>query len=32
VGGVGLSGAVGGQPVEEKCANAGIASVAQYLK
>ena len=32
VGGVGLSGAVGGQPVEEKCANAGITSVAQYLK
>jgi uncharacterized protein GlcG (DUF336 family) len=32
VGGVGLSGAVGGQPMEEKCANAGIASVAQHLK
>ena len=32
VGGVGLSGAVGGQPMEEKCANAGIAKVAEHLK
>lgn len=32
VGGVGLSGALGGQPMEEKCANAGIARVAEYLK
>ena len=32
IGGVGLSGAVGGQPVEEKCANAGIAKVAEHLK
>ncbi len=32
IGGVGLSGAMGGQVVEEKCANAGIAKVAEYLK
>ena len=32
IGGVGLSGAMGGQPVEEKCANAGIAQVADQLK
>jgi len=32
IGGVGLSGAVGGQPMEEKCANAGIAKVAEHLK
>lgn len=32
IGGVGLSGAKGGQPVEEKCATAGIAKVAEYLK
>jgi uncharacterized protein GlcG (DUF336 family) len=32
VGGVGLSGAMGGQPVEEKCATAGIDSVAEQLK
>ena len=32
VGGVGLSGAVGGQPMEEKCADAGIVKVAEHLK
>jgi uncharacterized protein GlcG (DUF336 family) len=32
IGGVGLSGAVGGQAMEEKCANAGIARVAEHLK
>jgi uncharacterized protein GlcG (DUF336 family) len=32
IGGVGLSGAMGGQPVEEACAKAGIASVADELK
>jgi uncharacterized protein GlcG (DUF336 family) len=32
IGGVGLSGAMGGQPVEEKCASAGIAKVAEQLK
>jgi uncharacterized protein GlcG (DUF336 family) len=32
IGGVGLSGAMGGQPVEEKCATAGIAQVADQLK
>jgi uncharacterized protein GlcG (DUF336 family) len=32
IGGVGLSGAVGGQAMEEKCANAGIAAVAEHLK
>jgi uncharacterized protein GlcG (DUF336 family) len=32
IGGVGLSGAMGGQPMEEKCANAGIAKVAEHLK
>ena len=32
IGGVGLSGAMGGQPVEEKCATAGIAKVADQLK
>lgn len=32
IGGVGLSGAMGGQPVEEKCASAGIAKVAEHLK
>ena len=32
IGGVGLSGATGGQPMEEKCANAGIAKVAEHLK
>ena len=32
IGGVGLSGAVGGQSMEEKCASAGIARVAEHLK
>ena len=32
IGGVGLSGAVGGQAQEEKCAIAGIAKVADQLK
>jgi uncharacterized protein GlcG (DUF336 family) len=32
IGGVGLSGAMGGQPQEEKCATAGIAQVADQLK
>ena len=32
IGGVGLSGAMGGQPQEEKCATAGIAHVADQLK
>jgi uncharacterized protein GlcG (DUF336 family) len=32
IGGVGLSGAVGGQVKEEACANAGIAKVAAQLK
>lgn len=32
IGGVGLSGAMGGQPVEEKCATAGIAQVGDQLK
>lgn len=32
IGGVGLSGAVGGQVKEEACANAGIAKVAEQLK
>jgi len=32
VGGVGLSGAPGGQAKEEACANAGIAKVAAQLK
>ena len=32
IGGVGLSGAVGGQPKEEACAKAGIAKVADQLK
>jgi uncharacterized protein GlcG (DUF336 family) len=32
IGGVGLSGAVGGQPKEEACARAGIAKVADQLK
>jgi uncharacterized protein GlcG (DUF336 family) len=32
IGGVGLSGAMGGQPMEEKCATAGIARVADQLK
>ena len=32
IGGVGLSGAMGGQPVEEKCATAGITKVADQLK
>jgi uncharacterized protein GlcG (DUF336 family) len=32
IGGVGLSGAVGGQPKEEACAKAGLAKVADDLK
>jgi uncharacterized protein GlcG (DUF336 family) len=32
IGGVGLSGAIGGQPKEEACAKAGIAKVADQLK
>ena len=32
IGGVGLSGAMGGQPMEEACAKAGIAKVAEQLK
>jgi len=32
IGGVGLSGAVGGQPKEEACATAGIAKVGDQLK
>jgi uncharacterized protein GlcG (DUF336 family) len=32
IGGVGLSGAMGGQPMEEKCATAGIAKVADQLR
>src|SRR5215831_1366723 len=32
IGGVGLSGAVGGQPKEEACAKAGIEKVADQLK
>ena len=32
IGGVGLSGAPGGQPQEEACARAGIAKVAEQLK
>lgn len=32
IGGVGLSGANGGQPAEEACAKAGIAKVADQLK
>jgi uncharacterized protein GlcG (DUF336 family) len=32
IGGVGLSGAPGGQPKEEACAKAGIAKVAEHLK
>jgi uncharacterized protein GlcG (DUF336 family) len=32
IGGVGLSGAMGGQAQEEKCATAGIAKVADQLK
>jgi len=32
IGGVGLSGAVGGQPKEEACAKTGIAKVADQLK
>ncbi len=32
IGGVGLSGAVGGQPKEEACARAGIEKVADQLK
>ena len=32
IGGVGLSGAAGGQPKEEACAKAGIAKVADQLK
>jgi uncharacterized protein GlcG (DUF336 family) len=32
IGGVGLSGAIGGQPKEEACAKAGLASVADQLK
>lgn len=32
IGGVGLSGAVGGQPKEEACAKAGLAKVADQLK
>ena len=32
IGGVGLSGAAGGQVKEEACANAGIAKVAEQLK
>jgi len=32
IGGVGLSGAIGGQPKEEACAKAGIAKVAEQLK
>jgi uncharacterized protein GlcG (DUF336 family) len=32
IGGIGLSGAVGGQVKEEACANAGIAKVAEQLK
>jgi uncharacterized protein GlcG (DUF336 family) len=32
IGGVGLSGAIGGQPKEEACARAGIAKVADQLK
>jgi uncharacterized protein GlcG (DUF336 family) len=32
IGGVGLSGAMGGQPQEEACAKAGIAKVADQLK
>jgi uncharacterized protein GlcG (DUF336 family) len=32
IGGVGLSGAVGGQPKEEACARAGIAKVEDQLK
>lgn len=32
IGGVGLSGAVGGQPKEEACAKTGIAAVADQLK
>jgi len=32
IGGVGLSGAMGGQAQEEKCATAGIARVADQLK
>jgi uncharacterized protein GlcG (DUF336 family) len=32
IGGIGLSGAVGGQAKEEACARAGIAKVADQLK
>ena len=32
IGGVGLSGAIGGQPKEEACAKTGIAKVADQLK
>lgn len=32
IGGVGLSGAIGGQPKEEACARAGLAKVADQLK
>ena len=32
IGGVGLSGAIGGQPKEEACAKAGIAKVADQLR
>jgi uncharacterized protein GlcG (DUF336 family) len=32
IGGVGLSGAVGGQPKEEACARAGLAKIADQLK
>jgi uncharacterized protein GlcG (DUF336 family) len=32
IGGIGLSGATGGQPKEEACAKAGIAKVADQLK
>jgi uncharacterized protein GlcG (DUF336 family) len=32
IGGVGLSGAVSGQPKEEACAKAGLAKVADQLK
>jgi uncharacterized protein GlcG (DUF336 family) len=32
IGGIGLSGAPGGQVKEEACANAGIAKVADQLK
>ena len=32
IGGIGLSGAPGGQPKEEACAKAGIAKVADQLK